>query len=60
MPYTDKLYLTKVDKDFDADCFFPEVDYQDWKLISFEENISDGINDFTYSYHIYKRINNSN
>lgn len=33
MPYADKLYLTKVQKDFDADTFFPQIDMNNWKII---------------------------
>ncbi|MGG7098464.1 dihydrofolate reductase [Clostridium sardiniense] len=33
MPYADKLYLTKVKKDFDADTFFPQIDMNKWEVI---------------------------
>lgn len=33
MPYVNKLYLTKVKKDFDADTFFPQIDMNDWEII---------------------------
>lgn len=33
MPYANKLYLTKVKKDFDADTFFPQIDMNDWEII---------------------------
>lgn len=33
MPYADKLYLTEVKKDFDADTFFPQIDINDWEII---------------------------
>lgn len=33
MPYADKLYLTKVQKDFDADTFFPQINMNDWEII---------------------------
>lgn len=37
-PLVDKLYLTRVDADFEADTFFPEIDYSSWKLISSEKH----------------------
>lgn len=33
MPYVDKLYLTKVEKDFDADTFFPQINMNNWEII---------------------------
>lgn len=33
MPYADKLYLTKVKKDFNADTFFPQIDMNNWEII---------------------------
>ncbi len=31
IPLADKLYLTIVKKYFEADAFFPEIDYNEWK-----------------------------
>lgn len=30
-PAINKLYLTKIHADFEADAFFPEIDYGEWK-----------------------------
>lgn len=38
LPYCDKLYLTKVLKDFEGDTKFPEIDMMDW-FIDFESDI---------------------
>ena len=48
-PLAGKLYLTLVHKDFDADIFFPEIDYSEWTEES-RENFHDDKNDFDYSY----------
>ena len=56
LPVADKLYLTKVDKDFEADCFFPEINPEEWELISSESGTADDSIDFSFSYLIYKRI----
>lgn len=50
-----KLYITKVDKDFEGDCFFPEINMNEWMLISTENGQPDGKNDFKYSYLTYIR-----
>ncbi len=55
LPIADKLYLTKVHKEFDADCFFEDININDWKLISKEDCNNDTQNDFTYSYLIYEK-----
>ena len=36
LPHADKLYLTRVHKDFDADVFFPKINFDEWEKI-FEE-----------------------
>lgn len=41
MPYADKLYLTKVKKDFDADTFFPQIDMNKWEVIHTSGDKSD-------------------
>ncbi len=36
LPRANKLYLTCIYKDFDADTFFPEINFDEWKKV-FEE-----------------------
>ncbi len=48
-PYANKLYLTLVHKPFDADTFFPVVDYSQWEE-GFREDHYDEKNGFAYSY----------
>lgn len=55
LPYTDKLYLTIVHKDFDADTFFPEIDLKQWKLVEKEDIDDDPQNDFKYSFLTFSR-----
>ncbi|NVN94486.1 MAG: dihydrofolate reductase [Bacteroidetes bacterium] len=58
MPIANKLYLTKVHKDFDADTFYTDIDYSKWEIIEKQENLYDEKNKISYSYLIYKRILN--
>lgn len=53
-PVAGKLYLTLVHKDFEADTFFPEINYQEWEE-SAREDCYDEKNDFNYSYLDLKR-----
>jgi len=48
-PIAGKLYLTVVHRDFDADVYFPEIDYSLWEETSREDHY-DEKNDFSYSY----------
>lgn len=53
-PLAGKLYLTLVHRDFDADVFFPEINYSEWEEL-FREDHSDEKNGFEYSYLDLKR-----
>jgi dihydrofolate reductase len=48
-PMAGKLYLTLVHKDFDADVYFPTIDYKEWDVES-REDFHDEKNGFDYSY----------
>ena len=48
-PLAGRLYLTVVHRAFDADVFFPEIDYSDWLEESREDHF-DEKNGFEYSY----------
>ncbi|WDF54120.1 dihydrofolate reductase [Mucilaginibacter sp. KACC 22063] len=50
MPLTNRIYLTRVHKDFEADTFFPEIDENDWKITSQEDFDADEKNNIPYSY----------
>jgi dihydrofolate reductase len=41
-------YLLLVHKDFEADTFFPEINFNEWEEVN-RENCYDEINDFHYS-----------
>lgn len=55
LPFADRLYLTRVHKEFDGDVFFPEVDFSQWVLLSKEDHGPDEHNDFSFSYEVYDR-----
>ncbi len=56
LPHADKLYITWVHKNFDADTFFPEVDEKEWKVVSKEDFLEPNEkNPYPYSYMIYER-----
>ena len=54
MPYCKKMYITEIDKEFDGDVSFPEIDKTIWKEINREEGPEDGVNDFKYDFNSSK------
>ncbi len=37
LPYADQLDLTEIEKDYDGDAFFPQIDPTEWKVKASEE-----------------------
>lgn len=56
MPFTDKLDITFVHHQFDADVFFPEIDKTIWKETSRENFKADENNKYDYSFVTFERI----
>ena len=56
LPIADRLYLTRVHKSFDADVFFPEIEFSKWDIVSSESFPPDDVNDFSYTFEICSRI----
>jgi len=54
LPLADKLYITRVEKSFDADIFFPEIDPDTWEETEREEGNDNGLG-FNYSFITYER-----
>ena len=55
MPVANKLYITRVHKDFDADTFFSDISLNEWELTSQQLVDDDPQNDFIYTFEIYNR-----
>jgi len=49
----DKIYLTQVNKDFDADTFFPEIDENIWKKTS---DVLSSNDELSYNFKVYEKI----
>ena len=39
LPLANKIYLTVVHKNYEADVFFPEIDYAEWEITEKEEHV---------------------
>lgn len=55
MEYCDRIELTRVHHDFDADVFFPEIDEKQWKEIGREDINASAEQPFNYSYITYEK-----
>jgi dihydrofolate reductase len=55
LKYATKLYITRIHKSFNADTFFPELNYDEWIEIEKKEFPADEKNNFSYSFITYKR-----
>lgn len=55
MPIADKLDLTIVHHEFEADAFFPVIDTSIWKEISRENFKADEANKYDYSFVTYEK-----
>jgi len=56
MPLVNRIYLTIVHHSFEADTFFPEIDYKEWKEIEKEDHETDEKHQFAYSFITLERI----
>jgi dihydrofolate reductase len=55
IPFSDKIELTRVHHDFDADAFFPEINPNDWEMTLSEFQPKDDKHLFDYTYQTYVR-----
>lgn len=55
LPVADRLYLTRVEADVEGDVHFPEIDPEEWVLVSREELGADEKNDYPTTYLVYDR-----
>jgi len=59
LPYTERLYLTILDRDYDADVYFPEINWDEWTITSEEKHEADPKNDRpAFTFFTLERIGN--
>jgi dihydrofolate reductase len=56
LPFASKLYLTKIDHEFSADTFFPEVAMSSWKKIEDVAGVQDEKNVYPYRFVVYEKL----
>jgi dihydrofolate reductase len=55
LPFCDKLEITRVHDDFEADAFFPEINLNQWNLISAQKQLPDEKHKHAYTFETYLR-----
>jgi len=55
LPSADRIYLTLVHGNFDGDAFFPEMEQDEWKLVSNRDCESDEKNAYAVSFQVWER-----
>jgi len=55
MGIAEKLYLTTVHESFEADVFFPKIDYSQWKLVSSDKYHADEKNKYPFTIAVFEK-----
>jgi dihydrofolate reductase len=55
LPYAKRLYLTKIDKTYEGDAWFPEFDEQEWILDSYDNHTTNDRSHTNFAFLIYRR-----
>ena len=56
LPFTDKIELTYINETFEADAFFPEIDFSEWKLNNEEFHPKDEKHAHDFSFRSFIRL----
>lgn len=51
-----RIHMTRVDAEFEADTFFPAIDPKVWKLVSQKNYEADAKHAYNYSFQVWERI----
>ncbi len=55
LEYANRIYLTRIHKNFNGDVYFPAIDLNQWEVIEYIGNFFDEKNELLYSYITYQR-----
>jgi dihydrofolate reductase len=55
LPFAQKIELTRVNDDFEADVFFPEIDLKQWILVEEELHLKDERHKYDFCYQTFLR-----
>ena len=55
LPLADRLYLTRIGKSFEADTYFPFINFDEWDLVDLEVIDDDPQVDYSYRFEVWER-----
>ena len=56
LPMTDRIYLTRIHAEIDGDTFFPEINADDWRIVSSEPLPPNDERPFSISFQLLERV----
>ena len=56
LPKVNRLYITKIDGEFEGDVFFPKYDDFDWREVSCKSHSKDNSNAYSYKFIVLDRV----
>lgn len=56
LPYCTILYRTLIDQQFEGDAFFPDINWEEWHLVSASDGVVDEKNLYPHSFETYQRV----
>lgn len=56
LPRTDRIYLTRINEDFEGDTLFPELNSSEWQLVEQTDCDADDNNPHSYSFITLDRV----
>ncbi len=55
LPRADRLYLTRVHAEIEGDVYFPELDFEDWKLVEQQRREADERHAYALTFQTFDR-----
>lgn len=56
MPFAQRIYLTRVDGEFDCDVFFPQIDIDSWQIDKSDHHPKGDTNKIAFTFQILEKI----
>lgn len=55
LPFVEKLYITRIDQDFEGDTLFPNIESNEWEVLESEDGILDNENLLPHQFQVLIR-----
>ena len=55
MDVADRMYITRVERDYEGDTSYPEIDYSKWRLVSEERHERGEEYEYPFEFRVYDR-----